>query len=942
MVDYLQKEHLLRVDTILNDDEDEKKYKSDPLLLVRLDGVEGISRLYAYDLIMLRDAGGAQGQKRPLLNIKKLTGMIGTHAEISLRPSVKSGEKIDDQGQDVWYKRVGMFETFEDLLALDITHFVKVHMRDFHIYRARVVPWVKVLTRDIRYRVFEKKTVVDIIEAIASEAKQTFRHLLIDTSALKNAPHPFTPMDYCVQFGESTFDFITRLMARFGIWYYFGHAKSDDPYLLNETMFLKGNWDHLLTTVGIADVKIKESGAGFREIGKLVQRFRPPERRVAVGGFNYLDPTHPFYKDGAVNPKDDLLKNPEGGNPAEAKFSGSTSFAQPVFSTADVTAMDEVATSENQTEVYLLSGVNQNQTFIPGHTFHITESKDDKESDNEKAPYAEVWNKTFVIDLLAISANDYNYIMISTGIHFTDVLIDAVLQTINALSDATDNTSNAYYRVSQWATASAQAMIYSAVNPLGGAFADTAAGWDMDAAGALSSFGGAASVIPVVGSTISTALGALKLTKAVTDADNVAALAVAVIALPKDEPLDLPLPPAARPVARGPHTALVIGPDDGKGVELHGHDVYCDALGRVRVRFPWDPGPPQSGSKIPPVFPFAASDKPTKVGGNTCWVRVSEGWAGRHYGIQFLPRIGQEVLVDFLDGDPERPVITGRLYNADGRTTNLPFPAESQEKKELLDLSKVPNTATTDPPHSGIKTFSIPTTDGDGKPLPKRFHLLRFDDTRDKEQYLVRSQRRLDITALQKRFESISSDRHLTVGGKKITPPPKEIGGDYIAKVFRHYHLHVGDPDPELWPKSGNRNTLLEQNENLQVKANSNQLVGGNWSVTVGAPGTGAIGLPPPGGQATIDAPGPMGTIVLNAMTNITLMVGASQIVLTPAGISITAPTINLVGPVLGETPMMGPNPLSFLIMPPIDAGPVTPTEPTPADPGDKLTPPKE
>jgi len=85
-----------------------------------------------------------------------------------------------------------------------------------------------------------------------------------------------------------------------------------------------------------------------------------------------------------------------------------------------------------------------------------------------------------------------------------------------------------------------------------------------------------------------------------------------------------------------------------------------------------------------------------------------------------------------------------------------------------------------------------------------------------------------------------------------------------------------------------------------------------------------------------------MGTIVLNAMTNITLMVGASQIVLTPAGISITAPTINLVGPVLGETPMMGPNPLSFLIMPPIDAGPVTPTEPTPADPGDKLTPPKE
>ena len=260
---------------------------------------------------MLRSAGGVQGQKRPPLTIKQLTDMIGTQAKISLRPSVKPGSKMDEQGQDVWYTRVGMFETFEDMLALDVTHLVKVHMRDFHMYRARVVPWVKVLTRDIRYRVFEKKTVVDIIEAIASEAKQTYPHLLIDASALKNAQPAYTPMDYCVQFGESTFDFITRLMARFGIWYYFGHAKGDDPYLLNETMFLKGNWDHSLTTVGIGDVEITESGAGFREIGKLVQRFRPPERRVAVGGFNYLDPTNPFYKDGAVSPEDDLLENSE-------------------------------------------------------------------------------------------------------------------------------------------------------------------------------------------------------------------------------------------------------------------------------------------------------------------------------------------------------------------------------------------------------------------------------------------------------------------------------------------------------------------------------------------------------------------------------------------------------------------------------------------------------
>ena len=130
------------------------------------------------------------------------------------------------------------------------------------------------------------------------------------------------------------------------------------------------------------------------------------------------------------------------------------------------------------------------------------------------------------------------------------------------------------------------------------------------------------------------------------------------------------------------------------------------------------PGPPQGGSKIPPVFPFSHSDKPTTVGGNTCWVRVVEGWAGRHYGTQFLPRIGQEVLVDFLDGDPERPVITGRLYNADGLPTNLPFPDPSVKDTQIKDLTDLPNTARPDLPLSGIKTWSIPTTDGDGKALP--------------------------------------------------------------------------------------------------------------------------------------------------------------------------------------------------------------------------------
>lgn len=933
MTEFLQKEHLLQIDTILSNDKGEQQYKSDPLLLVKVDGVEGISKLYAYDLIMLRDAGGAQGEvvngkKRPPIDTTKL---IGTHAEIGMRPSVDTGDG-DNQGRDIFFKRVGMFETFEDLLGLDITHFVKIHMRDFHIYRARVVPWVKVLTRDIRYRVFEKKTVVEILEAIADEAKQTFPHLLIDTKGLSNPPKPFAPIDYCVQFGESTFAFMSRLMARFGIWYYFGHAKDGGDFVINETMFLKGIWDKSpLTTAGISDVKIADDGAGVKEIGKLVRRFRPPERRVAVGGFNYLDPSNPFYQDDTVDPSDDLLKN-EGGAASESKFSGTTSFAQPVFSKEDANALDTVAASENQTEVFLLSGVNQNQTFIPGHTFKINKDKDFDPTDVEKAPFVPVVDKTFLIDVLALSANDYHYVLLESHIPGGDFLLDALLGTINALSaDATDQTNNNFYRVSLWATATAEAMIYSAIDPLTGNFADTASGTAVDVASAISTFGGASSAIPVVGSALSTGLGALNLKKAATDEANLASFAVAVIAVPADAPVNPPLPAAVRPLARGPHTALVIGPDDGSGIDLKGHDIYCDALGRVRIRFPWDPGPPQPPSKIPPVFPFAASNKPTKVGGNTCWVRVSEGWAGRTFGTQFLPRIGEEVVVDFLDGDPERPLITGRLYNADRRVTNLPFPIASQQNTQLTDLSKLPDTAGTDPPLSGIKTWSIPSTDSGGSPLETRFHLLRFDDTRDKEQYLIRSQRRLDITALERRYESISSDRHLTVGGKKLTPPPKEIGGDYIAKVFKDYHLHVGDPEFPF--QSGNRNTKLEGAESLSVGQNSDESIGGNWSVSVGGGPTG-------GGVISISALQGVGTISVSALTSITLMCGASSIVLTPAGISINSTAISLVGTVLGAPPVPPPAPIPPI--PPIPAAPLAPKDPIAADPGDSLTPPKE
>src|SRR5262249_6294894 len=92
------------------------------------------------------------------------------------------------------------------------------------------------------------------------------------------------------------------------------------------------------------------------------------------------------------------------------------------------------------------------------------------------------------------------------------------------------------------------------------------------------------------------------------------------------------------PFVQGPQTAMVVGPS--------GEEIYVDKYGRVKVQFHWD----REGKR----------DE-----NSSCWIRVSSPWAGKNWGAISIPRIGQEVIVDFLEGDPDRPIITGRVYNAE-------------------------------------------------------------------------------------------------------------------------------------------------------------------------------------------------------------------------------------------------------------------------------------
>jgi type VI secretion system secreted protein VgrG len=288
-------------------------------------------------------------------------------------------------------------------------------------------------------------------------------------------------------------------------------------------------------------------------------------------------------------------------------------------------------------------------------------------------------------------------------------------------------------------------------------------------------------------------------------------------------------------------------------------------LGRVRIRFPWDRSPlglDKSGATD-------GADKAQYLfGEQTVWVRVSDAWAGGYgFGSQFLPRVGDEVVVSFVDGDPDRPVITGRLYNP-GRKgqSNLPFPVPGPAKADgsaVTDMKDLTSIAVTENQftRSGIKTRSTPPT---GPDAPNGFHMLRFDDKAGKEQLLLRSQNRLDVTALGTRYESIGGDRNLTVGW--IDTKHQAVGGNYMAKVYQDYHLHVGDPAGPF--NGGHRFEEVEKDYHLHVKAETNYSLDGDWNVSVG-------------GKASITAD----SIVLKATKSVTVIVGNSIIVVQADGI---------------------------------------------------------
>lgn len=263
-----------------------------------------------------------------------------------------------------------------------------------------------------------------------------------------------------------------------------------------------------------------------------------------------------------------------------------------------------------------------------------------------------------------------------------------------------------------------------------------------------------------------------------------------------------------KPIVEGVQTAMVVGPS--------GEEIYTDKHGRVKVQFHWD----RNG-----VYNEKSS----------CWIRVAQSMAGKNWGAMYLPRIGHEVIVSFIEGDPDRPIITGGVYNSDA-VPPYELPAEKTK--------------------STFKSLSSPGGDG--------FNEIRFEDKKGKEQLFVHAEKNQDIRVKNDCFEWIGNDRHLIVKRDQKehveNNRQEKVDADHIEAIGKDRHLKVAGKEAKAIDGSL---SLTVKGDVIEVfKANHSEEVGGDYYLKAA-------------------------NIVIEAMSNVTIKVGQSYVAIESGGIKI-------------------------------------------------------
>jgi type VI secretion system secreted protein VgrG len=301
-----------------------------------------------------------------------------------------------------------------------------------------------------------------------------------------------------------------------------------------------------------------------------------------------------------------------------------------------------------------------------------------------------------------------------------------------------------------------------------------------------------------------------------------------------------------KPTIVGSQTAVVVGPS--------GEEIWPDKYGRVKVQFYWD----REGKR---------DDK------TSCFIRCAQSSAGKGWGSMFIPRIGQEVVVSYLEGDPDRPLVTGVVYNAEQMP---PYTLPDEKTK------------------SYIKTNT--SKGGEG------YNELRFEDKKGSEQIFVHGQKDMDVRVINDSRENIGHDRSQTIGGEK----DGNKAGDQKEMIYRDKHLKVhrnrvehiggkmqlhvggvdggtGDQDLQI---DGTKTELIGGNKELHVKLDRRVKIDGDDSLNVdGALNRLADNYGLDAAKGVYIHSGT--TLILEAGVELSLKVGSNFIDINSAGIAI-------------------------------------------------------
>jgi type VI secretion system secreted protein VgrG len=344
-----------------------------------------------------------------------------------------------------------------------------------------------------------------------------------------------------------------------------------------------------------------------------------------------------------------------------------------------------------------------------------------------------------------------------------------------------------------------------------------------------------------------------------------------------------------KPFVQGPQPALVVG--------KAGEEIWVDKYGRVIVQFYWDRLGQQNEN-------------------SSCWVRVSQPWAGANWGAMWIPRIGQEVLVSFLEGDPDRPIITGRVYNAD----QMP-----------------PYTL---PDYQTRSTFQSRSSKGGGS---SDYNELRFEDLKGQEQIFMNAQKDMDLRVENDSREYIGANRHLivTTNQQELINTDKHlhVKGNHFEKVEGNMSLQVVGNQMESVAGNKSLNVTGDQKESvtgnvsLSVTGNQNESVTGSVSLSVTQGKMDSITMGYAMSAMSIHLSADTG-IVIECPLGITLSAGPNSVDVSPAGVFITGTPFAFINS--GSSPASTSDPSAG--SPDSPDSPTDPQDPDTADDGSKGT----